>query len=247
MPIVIEMRLKASWTVQPDTRQLHGLACALFEGVGAEHLGSEKPFTVWPLRQASPDGGYDWDFRAAWLAGSLPPATALIAEQLRYGHVACAVVESRHRSVSFAQIAAGGQARAVRVKLASPAYFAQNGARVVVPDPRLIAGSWRRRWNGSLPDGDPLQVSDETWRETHRALSLAEFDLRTEPRDSGYGRDQAGMVGWLILRMNGKAPPSAARVLGTLSRFAEFCGTGAQTTHGFGATTVAMLPGTPDV
>lgn len=27
--------------------------------------------------------------------------------------------------------------------------------------------------------------------------------------------------------------------LGTLTRFAEFCGTGAQTTHGFGATTLS--------
>jgi hypothetical protein len=31
MPTLIEMRLKATWTVRPDTRKLHGLACALFE------------------------------------------------------------------------------------------------------------------------------------------------------------------------------------------------------------------------
>jgi hypothetical protein len=49
MPTLIEMRLKATWTVHPDTRQLHGLACALFEGDSTGHLGQDKPFTVQPL------------------------------------------------------------------------------------------------------------------------------------------------------------------------------------------------------
>ena len=30
----------------------------------------------------------------------------------------------------------------------------------------------------------------------------------------------------------------ARKILGALSRFAEYCGTGAQVTHGFGATTL---------
>ena len=72
----------------------------------------------------------------------------------------------------------------------SPTYFSQNGADIVLPDPRLIAGSWRRRWNSSLPDGDPLTIGDDAWRETHRALVLGPFDLRTEVRDSGHGRDR---------------------------------------------------------
>jgi CRISPR/Cas system endoribonuclease Cas6 (RAMP superfamily) len=54
------------------------------------------------------------------------------------------------------------------------------------------------------------------------------------------------MTGWLSLRMARNRTPEAAPVLGTLARFAEFCGTAAQTTHGFGATTVTAEPGTPD-
>jgi hypothetical protein len=53
MPTLIELRLKATWPVRPDVRQMHGLACALFEGEGAEHFGQEKPFAVWPLRPGS--------------------------------------------------------------------------------------------------------------------------------------------------------------------------------------------------
>ena len=246
MPSIIELRLQASWQVRPDSRQLHGLACALFEGNGADHLGQDKPFTVWPLREAPAGAGYDWEFRAAWLSGSPPPVAVLVAECLRHGHVTCTVAEARRRTVSCAQLAAGGPVRALRVEFSSPAYFSQNGNSVVVPDPRLIAGSWRRRWNKYLPDGHALAISDDAWRDTHRALTLAEFDLRTERRDSGYGHDQAGMTGWLSLRMAGNSTPESARVLGTLARFAEFCGTGAQTAHGFGATAVTALAGTPD-
>jgi len=125
----------------------------------------------------------------------------------------------------------------------SPTYFSQNGTDVVVPDPRLIAGSWRRRWNSSLPEGDLLVIGDDAWRETLQALRLATFDLRTETRDSGHGRDRTGFTGSATLRLTRDAPAVAGMVLGTLARFAEYCGTGAQTTHGFGATTVPPVPG----
>jgi hypothetical protein len=67
MPTLIEIRLKATWTVRPDTRQLHGLACALFEADGAEHAGQDKPFAVWPLSPVSDSGLGEWVLRAAWL------------------------------------------------------------------------------------------------------------------------------------------------------------------------------------
>jgi CRISPR-associated endoribonuclease Cas6 len=239
MPIMIELRLQATWAIRPETRHLHGLACALFEDDETEHLGHGKPFAVWPLSPAPTGSGYDWEWRAAWLPGTVAPAAALAPEKLRLGHVTCLVTEARHRSVSYAQLAAGPLLQTVTVEFRSPAYFSQNGNDVVLPDPRLIAGSWRRRWNTSLPDGDPLAIGDDAWRDTHRALRLAEFDLRTERRDSGRGHDRAGIVGSATLRLASDAPPAARGVLGALARFAEFCGTGAQTTHGFGATTVS--------
>jgi len=216
MPAIIEMRLKATWTVRPDTGQLHGLACALFESSDTEHEGQHKPRAVWPLRPgASPQ---EWAWRAAWLPDTIPPAGALSVDVLRVGHVSCTVTESRHRRASHAALAGGPPLTQALVTFASPVYFAQNGTDTAAPDPRLIAGSWRRRWNASLPDSDPLAVSDAEGTLLSRLLSLGAFDLRTERRDNGHGRDR--------------------KAFGALARFAGYCGTGAQTTHGFGATTV---------
>ena len=236
MPIMIELQLKASWQVRPDTRQLHGLACALFEGQASDHHGHEKPFSVWPVVPALADSVHDWEWRAAWLLDELPPATALAPGQLRLGHVDCTVTETRHRNVSHAQLAAGARPEAVTVAFCSPTYFSQNGSSVVLPDPRLIVGSWRRRWNASLPRGDALLIDEDVWRQAHQAIRMVEFDLRTEQRDSGRGYERAGFTGSLTLRVATGTPAEVRGVVGTLARFAEFCGTGAQTTHGFGAT-----------
>jgi CRISPR-associated endoribonuclease Cas6 len=239
MPTLIEMRLKATWTVRPDTRQLHGLACALFEAEGGEHLGQDKPFAVRPLSPVTDASAGEWTLHAAWLPDTPVPVTALTAGQLRVGHVRCMVTESTQRRVTHAALAAGPPLTAVSVRFTSPVFFSQNGIDVLVPDPRLVTGSWRRRWNSSLPAEDPLAITDDAWRDTHRALGLAAYDLRTENQDSGHGRDRAGFTGTATLRLARTAPPEAGHILATLARFAGYCGTGAQTTHGFGATALA--------
>ena len=49
MPAVFELEHRASWPLRATTRQLHGLACAVFEGGDAgDHAGQEKAFSVWP-------------------------------------------------------------------------------------------------------------------------------------------------------------------------------------------------------
>jgi hypothetical protein len=242
MPTLIEMRLKATWAVREDTRQLHGLACALFETEPAGHSGQEKAFSVWPLRPV-PGGSVDeWLWRAAWLPDGPVPAAVVTADLLRVGHVSCAVTESIQRKVTHAQLAVGPAVSEVAVSFGSPVFFSQNGTDVILPDPRLIAGSWRRRWNSSLPsEQDPLAISENLWRDTHRALRQAAFDLRTERRDTGHGRTRMGFIGSAVLRLDRNAPAAARNVLGTLGRFAGYCGTGAQTTHGFGATTTSPV------
>jgi hypothetical protein len=241
MPTLIEMRLKATWSVRPDTRKLHGLACALFERSGDGHTGQEKPFAVSPLRQLPGGSSDEWAWRAAWLPDSAPPAGVTEADLLRVGHVSCVVAESIQRRVTHAALASGAAAGEVTVSFGSPVFFSQNGADVLVPDPRLITGSWRRRWNASLPPGDALAIGDDEWTQTHRLLGLGAFDLRTSTGDSGHGQAQTGFTGTATLRLARNAPAAARQVLGTLARFAEFCGTGAQTTHGFGATVLAAV------
>lgn len=246
MPTLIEMRLKATWAVRGDTRQVHGLACALFEAEEPGHSGQEKAFSVWPLRPAPGGSADEWLWRAAWLPDGPVPAAAVTADLLRVGHVSCAVTESIQRRITHAQLAESPAVNEVAVSFGSPVFFSQNGTDVLLPDPRLIAGSWRRRWNSSLPEEDPLVIGEEAWRDTHRALRLAAFDLHTERRDSGHGRDRAGFTGSSVLRLDRSAPAAARKVLGTLARFAEYGGTGAQTTHGFGATMLSSAGGIRD-
>jgi len=245
MPTLIEMRLKATWTVRPDTRQLHGLACALFETGEDGHLDQDKRFSVQPL-QPVPGTPGEWTLRAAWLPDTPAPAGAGTADELRVGHVRCLVAESTQRRVTHAALASGPGLSTVTVSFTSPTYFSQNGVACLVPDPRLVAGSWRRRWNSSLPDGDPLAVAEEPWRALHRGLGLSSFELRTHSRDSGHGREQPGFAGTATFGLARSTPEASRKILATLARFAEYCGTGAQTTHGFGATALAVSEDGPD-
>lgn len=238
MPAIVELRLQPARPLQPATRQLHGLACALFEGTHSDdHLGHAKQFTIWPLHP-DPDG---WLLRAAWLAPGLPHSVLAACGQLRLGPVTCTVSDIALRPAAHADLASGPPLSEVQPTFHSPTFFSQNGAHVVLPDPRLIVGSWRRRWNASLPEQDPLAIDDDRWREIHQALHLAAFDLRTQSRDAGHGHDQPGFTGTTTLRLDKNASPAARRDFGTLARFAEFCGTGAQTTHGFGATSISAV------
>lgn len=241
MPAVIEMRLRATWLVKATTRQLHGLACAVFEGPDSDgHTGPDKPFTVWPLRAC--DDHMEWLLRAAWLKPALPQSVAAAYGQLRIGHVTCTVTDVAYQPATHAELAAMGPSDSAAIEFHSPTYFSQNGSDLVLPDPRLIVGSWRRRWNASLPDDDGLLIDDHSWRELLHAVRLSEFDLRTERRDSGRGHERAGFTGTATLRLDKNAGDDIRIQFGALARFAEFAGTGAQTTHGFGATSLVRQP-----
>jgi CRISPR-associated endoribonuclease Cas6 len=246
MPVIIEFRLKPPRPLQPTTRQLHGLACALFEDGGDGHQDQRKPFAVWPLTPAPGSSGHEWLFRAAWLPDGQPPPAAAAPAELRIGGVTCAVTETAQRTATHAQLAAGTPCASADVEFRSPTYFSQNGTDVVLPDPRLIIGSWRRRWNASLPSGHALVVSDDTWQEIHRAARLTSFALRTETMCSGHDRPRAGFAGTARIQLAGPVPATAVSAFAALARFAQFCGTGAQTTHGFGATTLGSRLGSPD-
>jgi CRISPR-associated endoribonuclease Cas6 len=249
MPVELIVRLRAARPLRPDTRLLHGLACALFEGTdSAGHDGHDKPFAVWPLLPPASDAAglraSDdlWVLRAGWLPDGPPPAATIAPAELRVGSVTCPVAEASHRAVSFSALATGPACDLVRVTFRSPTFFAHNGSDVLNPDPRLIAGSWRRRWNASLPADSALAVTDNTWRQILQAVELADYDLETQARDSGHGRERTGFTGTATLRLAREAPSQARHVLGALARFATFCGTGAQCTHGFGATSTDILP-----
>jgi CRISPR-associated endoribonuclease Cas6 len=249
MPVIVELRLYPTAAArpargraaEPTTRQLHGLACALFEGARSSdeaHAAHDKPFTIWPLRPAAPAG---WLLRGAWLPPGFPQNVLAATGEARLGSVAYSVTDLALRAATHEELAGTEHADGARVTLLAPAYFSQNGAYVTEPDPRLIVGSWRRRWNASLPaDNDGLHIDDDLWRDIHLALHVTGAGLRLEPRDTGY-RQQGGMTGTLTLRLEAEAPPAVRQAFAALARFAEYCGTGAQVTHGFGATKTTLL------
>jgi hypothetical protein len=248
MPAVIELRLRPASSTQrgfePTTRQLHGLGCTLFEGPGAVHADQEKAWTVWPLRR---DDDGSLLFRGAWLRSGFPQNVLAGCGSVRLGPVEFAVTDIALRPVPHEELAEVPAVDGARVTLLSSAYFSQSGAYVAEPDVRLIAGSWRRRWNASLPSGSGLLVEAPLWRDIHLALHVTGSGLQTAVCDTGYRaaggayRQQAGLVGTLTLRLESGVPGEVRRAFAMLARFAEYCGTGAQVTHGSGATRVTLL------
>jgi CRISPR-associated endoribonuclease Cas6 len=80
-------------------------------------------------------------------------------------------------------------------------------------------------------------IEDEVWTTAKRMIELRSFDLRTVKRDGGHGGEVSGFVGTATLRT---LSADLTDVFSPLLRFAPYCGTGAQATHGFGATTVTF-------
>jgi len=246
MPVIVELRLRAERMTRtpyvPTTVQLHGVACALFEGAfSEEHESQAKPFSIWPLTPVA-DG---WLLRAAWLAAGFPQQVLASCGQLRVGPIFCSVTDLALHPESFTDLASGPPGDGVRLDFRSPVYFAQNGGRVITPDPRLIVGSWRRHWN---THADPsLRIPDEDWRTLTQSFRLTEFELSTERRDTGYGRTRHGFTGTAALRLDKQAPAETRAQFTALARYATFTGTGAQSTHGFGATTATLNPARPSL
>ena len=236
MPAIVEMRLRPSRALKPTTRQLHGLACAVFEGAGsAGHLGAGQ--AVHRLAAAAaPDG---WLLRAAWLHAGLPHSVLAACGQLRLGPMTCAVTDLALRPASHADLASGPPLRRGAADLPLPdLLLPERDSRRPARPPahrRLVAPPLERL---AVPQRPPA-IGDDQWREIHQALRLADFDLRTQARDAGHGHDQGGFTGTATSASTRTRPSPSAVSFGILARFAEFCGTGAQTTHGFGATSLS--------
>ena len=244
MPVIVELRLRAERVTRtpyiPTTVQLHGVACALFEGAFSEdHESQVKPFSIWPLTPVA-DG---WLLRAAWLSAGFPQQVLASCGELRVGPVFCTVTDLALHPESFTDIASGPASDGVRLEFRSPTYFSQNGARVITPDPRLIVGSWRRHWNTHADES--LRIPDEDWRTLTQSVRLSEFDLSTQRRDTGYGRTRQGFTGTATLHLDKTAPAETRAQFTALTRYAPFTGTGAQSTHGFGATTGTLTLSAP--
>jgi hypothetical protein len=131
---------------------------------------------AWPPRRDSSDGS--WLFRGAWLRSGFPQNVLAGCGSARLGPVELAVTDIAFRPVPHEELADVPAIDGARVRLLSPAYFSQGGRYIAEPDVRLIAGSWRRRWNASLPAGSDLSVEASLWRDIHPAQHVTGSGLR---------------------------------------------------------------------
>lgn len=243
MPTVVTLRVRSSGMRLPETRHLHGLACALFERPEDDH-SAMKLFSAWPAARAgdSRDSrGSCLRLRFGWLHDEPPPAIPSTGGSVRLGNTRCVVEEVTEQKDSFGALAAGPPALSGTLSFHSPTYFSSNGEDVRSPDPRLIVGSYRRRWNAAVPGSAPWVVDDDLWQRLSRSLCLTTFDLRTAGMESGHDRLGRGFIGTASLRLRPAVSNDLRAVFAALMRFATYSGTGAQTTHGFGAT-VSRVP-----
>jgi CRISPR-associated endoribonuclease Cas6 len=236
---VLVFRLRSEEGCAIDARKLHGLACNLFEGNGG-HRSQVKPFAVWPLSREAKDRDETMTLRCTWLRDSALPFDPAALSTVRLGARMCSVVGYECHEESFDSLAKRPAVADAVLTFLSPVFFAANGRRSILPDPRLILGGYRRRWNEALPPDSPYWIEDELWMATHRATELHSYDLRTVKRDGGHGHEVSGFVGMVRLRV---LSDEVKETFGRLVRFASYCGTGARTTYGFGATTVTFLGG----
>ncbi|MBO3752848.1 CRISPR system precrRNA processing endoribonuclease RAMP protein Cas6 [Streptosporangiaceae bacterium NEAU-GS5] len=236
MPSQLILRLHPTYPWRPNVRQAHGLACSLFEAGLGDHAAQAKMFTLWP---PAPIGAFDPDgivFRFSWLGDGSPPLTLAGLDRVRLGNVTCVVKDADLTTESYSELTMPSTALSGTLTFHSPTYFSRDGRVEVLPDPRLMLAGYIRRWNAAVPESSPLHVADDMTRDLTRAVTLGDYELHTMHMDSGYQKDRPGFVGSAELRLPRETSPGIRTVFTTLLRYSVYSGTGAQTTHGYGAT-----------
>jgi CRISPR-associated endoribonuclease Cas6 len=234
MPAVLDLELSVPSGTQVYPARLHGAACAMLEDVGAAHTARHKPFSVGPLIEASP-GRTRW--RVGWLGSAEPPP---IPETIALGPAHCPVRPTRPEQTSFAQLLAGRPARHAELRFISPTFFARKGRDLPLPDPVLIMRSLAARWDAHAPA--ELALPAEVLTALLDSVYLADAVIETRHAQVSRTMWQTGFVGTAQLSLTKTADAATSQVFTALTRFAEFAGVGAQTTHGFGAVRLAGAP-----
>ncbi len=238
MPTAITLHLRTVRRWTPDTRQLHGLACTLFETTDSAHTAPAKPFTIHPPTPDPDSPGTTLLLRAFWLAADRPPPPSTTARLLRLGNIHCHVTRTTTHTRTYAQLATTHPTNHTTLVFHSPTYFSRDGEPDLTPNPDLILGSHRRAWNTENPPHTPFHIDDDSWKALRRALRTDTAEVQTSSRPSGYDRDRKGFTGTLGLYLSKKrSTEETRRHFAALTHFAPYAGTGAGTTHGFGATT----------
>ncbi|KUJ38383.1 hypothetical protein ADL25_24490 [Streptomyces sp. NRRL F-5122] len=214
---------------------LHGLACALLEGLGADHHGQTKPFSITPLMQAPHAPGRAL-LTLGWLNdGTVPRLEEWVGEQVRLGGQFFTVEDVGAEGASYPALLALPPAERVTMDFLSVTHFTRKGRWIPLPDAELVYTSLGRRWNAYAETPFPNPLITEL-RET---VLLTAHDVKSAPVDIRQGH-RTGFLGHATFAVPRTACREVALAFTALSRFAELAGIGAQTTHGLGWTRVSM-------
>lgn len=234
MPAVLDLELAVPSGTLVYPARLHGAASSMLEGSDTAHTAQHKPFSVGPLVEASP-GQTVW--RVGWLRSAEPPP---IPKTVALGPARCPVRTTRPRRQSFAELLASRPLRHVELRFVSPTFFARKGRDLPLPDPVLILRSLATRWDAHAPP--ELALPAEALTALLDTVYLADAAVDTRRAQVSRTMCQTGFVGAAQLALIKTADATTAQVFTALTRFAEFAGVGAQTTHGFGAVRLAVPP-----
>jgi len=132
-------------------------------------------------------------------------------------------------ALTYADLAASDAVADLVLRFTTPTLFRRKGMPVLSPEPRLVFGSYLRRWQAFSPV--PLPGLDEA--ALREPVALVESDLREEMVDLATVR-HPGFVGTVRYRIAGEA--ALQRGIAALAAYAAFCGTGSRTAFGMGQT-----------
>lgn len=237
VPTALELVLASERPVHETADRLHGLACALLEGEGADHTAGAKPFTVWPLRSTAPGrSGLPAQLllRLNWLPDTPVPANHQRRPELRLGGTTLQILRRHERAVPYAALAAAPASSRVVLRFHTATYFSRNGRDFPLPDPILVFQSLARRWNAHCPE--PLRIEAELTDRLLSELVVSAAQVETTAHAAAHRQERVGFVGqveFALLRGTG----DTRATLAALAASAPYLGVGAQTTRGFGVVT----------
>jgi len=231
VPTVLDLEISVPTGTQVYPARLHGAACAMLEDGSVPHTAQHKPFSVGPLFKGN-TGRTQW--RLGWLAATDPPP---IPETVALGSARCEVQPARPASVTFAELLAGPPVRRAELHFLSPTFFARKGRDLPLPDPVLIMRSLASRWDAHAPD--ELMLPTKELSALLDSVYLDDMAIESHRAQVSQTMWQTGFVGAARLALTRAGDGVTTQVFTALTRFAEFAGVGAQTTHGFGAVRLA--------
>ena len=228
MPATLDLVLGLDVPPVVYPARMHGAACALF---GHPEPGGRPRFSVWPLV----DRGDRASWRVGWLAAEPCPRDVAA---VTFGDDTHRVLDVAVREWTYPELAAARPARHADLDVHSPMFFSRNGRDLPLPDPVLIIQSLVGRWDHHAPPA--FTVPDDVRRALLATVYLVGMDGGTVTGAVGTRTAQTGFVGSVSLALTRAADDPTASAFATLLRYAEIAGLGAQTGHGFGATTVRL-------